>query len=313
METWTTKDIPDLSGKLVVVTGATGGLGLETARDLASAGAEVILAGRNPAKGAQAEKTIRGRHPKANVRFEQLDLASLASVAAFADHQLTQGRPIDILINNAGVMALPTRQMTSDGFEMQFGTNYLSHFALTGRLLPLLIAGHSRHVGARVVQLSSVAHRGGRISLSDLNHEHAYKPWTVYQQSKLAMLMFAIELDRRSQAHGWNLTSVAAHPGFARTDLIANGPATSDSGGFMMVIGRALQPLISHSAAEGALPTVMAATLPTARGGDYYGPRGVMEMKGPPGPAKIKPQALDADVASQLWALSEQMTGVTFA
>lgn len=312
MDSWTTKDIPDLSGRLAIVTGATGGLGLETARDLAVAGAEVILAGRNPDKGAQAERTIRGQHPVATVRFEQVDLASLASVAAFADRQLAQGRPIDILINNAGVMALPTRQVTADGFEMQFGTNYLSHFALTGRLLPLLIAGPSRPEGARVVQLSSMAHRGGRISLDDLNHEQGYKPWPVYQQSKLAMLMFAIELDRRSQAHGWNLTSVAAHPGFARTDLIANGPAASGSGGLMMAVGRLLQPLISHSAADGALPTVMAATLPTAGGGDYYGPQRVMEMKGPPGPAEIKPQAKDADVARRLWTASEHLTGVTF-
>ena len=307
MDTWTTKDIPNLSGKLVIVTGATGGLGLETARDLAVAGAEVILAGRNPTKGAQAEKAIRSQHPDANVRFEQVDLASLASVAAFANHQLAQGRPIDILINNAGVMALPSRQVTADGFEMQFGTNYLSHFALTGRLLPLLIASQ-----ARVVQLSSMAHRGGRISLNDLNYGQDYKPWPVYQQSKLAMLMFAIELDRRSQIHGWDLTSVAAHPGFARTDLIANGPAQSGAGGWMMAVGRVLQPLISHSAADGALPTVMAATLPTAKGADYYGPQRLMEMKGPPGLAEIKPQAWDADVAARLWTASEQLTGVSF-
>jgi NAD(P)-dependent dehydrogenase (short-subunit alcohol dehydrogenase family) len=307
MDTWTSKDIPDLSGKLAIVTGATGGLGLETARELAAAGAEVVLAGRNPEKGAKAETAIREKTPHANVRFEQVDLASLASIAAFSDRLLAQGRPIDILINNAGVMALPKRQVTADGFEMQFGTNYLSHFALTGRLLPLLIAGK-----ARVVQLSSMAHRGGRIRLDDLNYEHAYKPWPVYQQSKLAMLMFAIELDRRSQAQGWGLTSVAAHPGFARTDLIANGPAASGTGGLLLAVGSLLQPFVSHSAADGALPTVMAATLPTAKGGDYYGPQRAMEMKGPPGPAEIKPQAKDTDVAARLWTASEQMTGVTF-
>ena len=307
MDTWTSKDIPDLSGKLAIVTGATGGLGLETARELAAAGAEVVLAGRNPDKGAKAETAIREKTPHANVRFEQVDLASLASIAAFSDRLLAQGRPIDILINNAGVMALPKRQVTADGFEMQFGTNYLSHFALTGRLLPLLIASQ-----ARVVQLSSMAHRGGRISLNDLNYEQDYKPWPVYQQSKLAMLMFAIELDRRSQIHGWDLTSVAAHPGFARTDLIANGPAQSGAGGWMMAVGRVLQPLISHSAADGALPTVMAATLPTAKGADYYGPQRLMEMKGRPGLAEIKPQAWDADVAARLWTASEQLTGVSF-
>lgn len=308
MTTWTTADIPDQGGKLVIITGATGGLGLETALVLAAKGAEVVLAARNPTKGAEAERLIRAGHPAAKVRFDLLDLGDLASVSAFADRQLTAGRPIDILINNAGVMALPTRQTTADGFEMQFGTNYLSHFALTGRLLPLLTQAQ-----ARVVQLSSVAHRGGQILLDDLNYERtAYQPWPVYQQSKLAMLMFAIELDRRSQAQGWNLTSAAAHPGFARTDLIANGPAQSSAGGLMMAAGRLLQPWISHSAADGALPTVMAATLPKVRGGDYYGPQGVMEMKGPPGPAEIKPQAHDAEVARRLWAESERLTGVRY-
>ena len=313
MTTWTTDDILDQSGKLVIITGATGGLGLETALVLAAKGAEVVLAARNPTKGAEAERLIRARHPGADVRFGLLDLGDLSSISAFADRHLTAGRPIDILINNAGVMALPTRQVTTDGFEMQFGTNYLSHFALTGRLLPLLSATHSRHEGARVVQLSSIAHRGGRIRLDDLNYEKtAYKPWPVYQQSKLAMLMFAIELDRRSQAQGWKLTSAAAHPGFARTDLIANGPAQSGAGGFMMAAGRLLQPFISHSAADGALPTLLAATGPTVKGGDYYGPQRVMEMKGPPGSAEIKPQARDAEIAQRLWAESERLTGVRY-
>lgn len=312
MTTWTTADIPDQSGKLVIITGATGGLGLETALVLAAKGAEVVLAARNPTKGAEAERLIRARHPGADVRFDLLDLGDLASVAAFADRQLTAGRPIDILINNAGVMALPTRQTTADGFEMQFGTNYLSHFALTGRLLPLLTQGHSRQEGARVVQLSSVAHRGGRILLDDLNYEKtAYKPWPVYQQSKLAMLMFAIELDRRSRANGWDLTSVAAHPGFARTDLIANGPAAE--GGLLFRLGTSLlTPLASHSAVAGAMPTLMAATMPGVTGGQYFGPQGFQEMKGPPGRGKIEPQALDASVAAQLWDASERLTGVTF-
>jgi len=313
MTTWTTADIPDQSGKLVIITGATGGLGLETALVLAAKGAEVVLAARNPTKGAEAEMLIRARHPAAAVRFDLLDLGDLASVSSFADRHMAAGRPIDILINNAGVMALPTRQVTTDGFEMQLGTNYLSHFALTGRLLPLLIADPSRPDGTRVVQLSSIAHRGGRILLDDVNYERtAYKAWPVYQQSKLAMLMFAIELDRRSKAKGWGLTSAAAHPGFARTDLIANGPAQSGAGGLMMAAGRLLQPWISHSAADGALPTLLAATLPSVKGGDYYGPQRAMEMKGPPGPAEIKPQAQDADVARRLWTESERLTGVRF-
>jgi len=306
MATWTTQDIPDQSGKLAVVTGATGGLGLETALDLAGAGAEVILVGRNPAKGRSALTLIQGRYRAATVRFEQVDLADLASVNAFADRMLAEGRAIDILINNAGVMALPKRQSTADGFEMQLGTNYLSHFVLTARLLPLLSAAR-----ARVVQLSSMAHRGGRIRLDDLNYEHGYRPWPVYQQSKLAMLMFAIELDRRSRANGWDLTSVAAHPGLARTDLIANGPAAEGGALFRWGSG-ILAAFLSHSAPEGALPTLMAATLLGVTGGQYFGPQGFQEMKGPPGRAKIEPQALDASVAAQLWDASERLTGVTF-
>ena len=306
MTTWTIGDIPDLTGKLAVVTGATGGLGLETAIGLAGAGAEVILAGRNPAKGRDAEARILSRHPGARVRFEPVDLASMASVAAFAHRMLAAGRPIDILINNAGVMALPNRQTTADGFEMQFGTNYLSHFALTARLLPLLTAAQ-----ARVVQLSSIAHKGGRIRLDDLNYQQGYSAWTVYQQSKLAMLMFALELQRRSDASGWGLTSVAAHPGFARTDLIANGHVGA-SPSLMQRLSNVLAMFVSHSAAEGALPTLMAATMPDVTPGGYYGPQGWQDLKGPPGMADIRPQALDKDVARSLWDASEALTGVAF-
>lgn len=306
MTTWATDDIVDQTGKRVIVTGATGGLGLETALVLAGKGAEVFLAARNPQKGAEAERMIRARHPNAEVRFDLLDLASLASVQAFAERHLAKGRPIDILINNAGVMALPTRQTTVDGFEMQFATNYLSHFALTGRLLPLLTASKSR-----VVQLASIAHRGGRIRLDDLNHQTGYRPWPVYQQSKLAMLMFALDLQRRSDAKGWGLTSVAAHPGFARTDLIANGHAGGPAGLFA-IVSKALAKVASHSAADGALPILMAATQPEVAPGGYYGPTGFMELKGRPGPAEIRPQARDPEIARRLWALSEQMTGVAF-
>jgi len=304
--TWNTSNIPDQSGKLAVVTGATGGLGLDTALGLAGAGAEVILAGRSAAKGRDAETLIRDHRPDAKVRFELLDLASLTSIAAFADRMLAAARPIDILINNAGVMAPRERATTADGFEMQFGTNYLGHFALTARLLRLLTAAK-----ARVVQLSSIAHRSGKIRLDDLNHERGYEAWQVYSQSKLAMLMFAIELDRRSKAKGWGLTSAAAHPGFARTDLIANGPAIGGSAFVPSVINLTVG-LLGHSAAAGALPTLMAATMPGVMGGQYFGPRGWMEAKGPPGPARIEPQALDAGVATNLWASSERLTGVAF-
>lgn len=306
MVPFTVRDIPDLTGKLAVVTGATGGLGLETALGLAGAGAEVALVGRNPARGRDAAALIRVRHPESTVWFEQVDLASLASVKDFADEMLAEGRPIDILVNNAGVMALPRRQTTADGFEMQFGTNYLSHFALTGRLLPLLTAGR-----ARVVQLASIAHKGGRIRLDDLNYETGYKAWPVYQQSKLAMLMFAIELQRRSDANGWGLTSIAAHPGFAHTDLIANGPAAGAGALYGWATGIA-ERLAGHSAAEGALATLMAATLPGVTPGGYYGPQGWQDMKGPPGPAAVRPQARDAEVAAALWTASERLTGVAF-
>jgi NAD(P)-dependent dehydrogenase (short-subunit alcohol dehydrogenase family) len=304
--TWTTSNIPNLSGNLAIITGATGGLGLDTALGLAAAGAEVILAGRNPTKGRDAEALIRDRRSDAKVRFELLDLASLISVKAFADRTLAAARPIDILINNAGVMAPRERATTADGFEIQFGTNYFSHFALTARLLPLLKAAN-----ARVVQLSSIAHRSGKIRLDDLNTSHGYKPFPVYSQSKLAMLMFAIELDRRSKAKGWGLTSVAAHPGVARTDLIANGPAIGANALVRAAIPIAMA-LIAQSSAAGALPTLMAATMPGVTGGQYFGPQGWNEFKGPPGPAKIKPQALDPKVAAELWAASEKLTGVAF-
>ncbi len=305
MTTWTTRDIPDQTGKLAIVTGATGGIGLETALVLAAAGADVILAARNSEKGREAEARIRRRAPKARVRFEPVDLASLESVRVFAERLIWEGRSIDLLIDNAGVMDLPTRRITADGHEMQLGVNYLSHFALTGRLLPLLKAGR-----ARVVQLSSVAHRGGRIDLNDLNAERGYRPWPAYQQSKLAMLMFAIELQRRSDAHGWGLTSVAAHPGVARTDLVANG-----AGGERPVrtfFTRAMIGMMAQSAGAGALPVLMAATLPAPRPGGYYGPQGLGETRGAPGPARIDPAARDEDIARRLWLESERLTGVAF-
>lgn len=306
MPTWTTKDIRNQSGRLAIVTGATGGLGLETALALAGAGAEVILAGRNPAKGRAAEALIRNHYAAVNIRFDVVDLASLASVKAFAERMLAAGRPIDILVNNAGVMALAKRETTIDGNEMQFGTNYLSHFALTAHLLPLLIQAR-----ARVVQLSSIAHRSGRIRLDDLNHMRGYKPWPVYSQTKLAMLMFALELDRRSQAKNWGLTSVAAHPGAANTDLIPNGPGAG-GGGIVSLASRLAVGLVGHSAAAGALPQLMAATMPGVQGGQYFGPQGWQELKGPPGPARIALQARDADVAAKLWAASEALMGAVF-
>lgn len=304
MSNWTVQDIPSQAGRLAVVTG-TGGLGYETALALASAGAEVVIAGRNPNKGSNAIAGIEAACPKADVRFEMLDLASLASVTAFADRMLQAGRPIDLLVNNAAVMALPRREVTKDGFELQLGTNYLSHFALTARLLPLM--RESRH--RRVVQLSSTAHKMGPIYLDDLQLENGYKPWKAYSQSKLAMLMFAFELQRKSDARGWGLVSTAAHPGYARTDLIPNGPGTKGVFGvFSKVLGR----FVSHSAAAGALPTLMAATAASVRRGGYYGPTGAFELIGPPGVAKAAASACDVRVAGKLWEMATQLTRVSW-
>lgn len=305
MTDWTTADIPPLNGKTAVITGATGGLGYETALALAGAGAMVVLTGRNDAKGRNAIQSIRAQIPDAKVSYETLDLASLASVAEFVARFVAAYPSLDLLINNAGVMALPQRQTTVDGFEMQFGTNYLGHYALTARLLPRLRRGHQ----PRVVNLSSLAHRSGTINLDDLQSTRSYVPWKAYGQSKLAMLMFALELQRRSDAAGWGLMSNAAHPGYARTDLIANGPGAS---GLLWQLSKSLQPLVSHSAAEGALPTLFAATSPQAEPGGYYGPNWFYELKGPPVPAKIMPQAKDAAVAARLWDVSAALTGVSF-
>jgi NAD(P)-dependent dehydrogenase (short-subunit alcohol dehydrogenase family) len=306
MTDWSTADIPPLNGKSAVITGATGGLGYETALALAGAGANVVLTGRNEAKGRQALQTIRRQFPKAEIAYETLDLANLASVAEFAGRYAAAHTSLDLLVNNAGVMALPRRQVTSDGFEMQLGTNYLGHYALTAHLLPLLRQGHQ----PRVVNLSSLAHRSGAINFGDLQSAKSYSSWKAYCQSKLAMLMFALELQRRSDAAGWGLMSNAAHPGFARTDLIANGPGANS---LMSQLGRFVQPLISQSAAAGALPTLFAATSPDAKPAGYYGPNGFYEMKGPPVPAKIMPQAKDAAAAARLWDVSAKLTGVSFA
>jgi NAD(P)-dependent dehydrogenase (short-subunit alcohol dehydrogenase family) len=302
---WTVSDMPPQDGRSAVVTGA-GGLGFETALALARAGAEVILASRNPEKGAAAVDEVRAAAPEAQVRFERLDLASLASVRDFAARLLGERTRLDLLVNNAGVMALPKRQVTEDGFERQFGTNHLGHFALTALLAPLLRAA----AAPRVVTVSSLAHLQGAIHFDDLQWEGRYRPSAAYAQSKLANLLFALELQRRADAAGWNLKSLAAHPGVSRTELIANGPGGGFGGYklFKMIVG----PLLSQSAAAGALPTLYAATAPDVRGGDYFGPDGPIEMKGAPARARISSRAKDEAVARRLWEESERLTGVTF-
>jgi NAD(P)-dependent dehydrogenase (short-subunit alcohol dehydrogenase family) len=303
---WTVEDIPRQDGKLAIVTGATGGIGFDAALVLAGAGAEVVLIGRSDEKGRDALARIKARLPSARVSFENVDLASLGAVADFAGRFAAAHPTLDLLINNAGVMAYPTRRVSPDGFELQLAINYLSHFALTARLLPTLRRGTPR----RVVNISSIAHREGRIDFEDLQGEEKYVPWKAYRQSKLAMLMFALELQRRSDEGGWGLMSVAAHPGIARTDIMANGPGWGKSG-----LTKLLMPLayvFTQSSAAGAWPTLLAATSPEVKPGGYYGPDGFQEMKGSPTVAKIAAQALDVVAAKKLWEVSEQLTGVRF-
>ncbi len=302
MKNWTTDDMPSQNGKLAIVTGATGGLGFEIALALATAGAEVIIAARNPDKGRMAIERF-GRSIASKVKFEALDLADLSSVRGFADRIIGQGRSIDILVNNAGVMMLPKRLTTHDGFEMQFGTNHLGHFALTGFLLPLL----SRTKTSRVVTISSLAHRNGKIDFEDIQAKKKYNPFTAYNQSKLANLLFTQELQRRSERNGWGITSVAAHPGMAKTDLMANGPGTS---GVLGWIDKLLSPIAGHSAVSAALPALFAAASPDAEPAGYYGPKNLFEMRGPVAPSKISAQALGVSTAEKLWMISENLTGV---
>lgn len=303
MTRWTTQNMPSQAGRRAVVTG-TGGIGFEVALALAIAGAEVILAGRNPASGMEAAARLQKSAPKTRVTFEVLDLASLASVAAFGGRMNEAFDRLDLLVNNAGVMTPPARRTTEDGFELQFGTNHLGHFALTAHLLPLLRRGE----GARVISLSSIAARGGAIDFDDLNAERSYRPIAVYSQSKLACLMFAFELQRRSVAHDWGVSSIAAHPGVARTDLLLNSAGRWDASRVV----RTYLPFLFQPVAQGALPVLYAATSTDAAPGGYYGPDRLSETRGHPAPARVPPQALDAEMSARLWVVSEQLTGVRF-
>jgi NAD(P)-dependent dehydrogenase (short-subunit alcohol dehydrogenase family) len=300
-------EIPDQSGKLAVVTGANSGIGFGATQRLAGAGAEVVLAVRSLDKGEEAARRIRAEHPDAKLSVERLDLSDLGSVAAFAAAMSERTASIDILINNAGVMAVPTRKSTVDGFELQFGTNHLGHFALTGRLLPLLSAG-----SARVVTLSSGVSRIGRIALDDLQGERRYGPWRAYSQSKLATLMFAFELDRRSQRYGWGLLSNAAHPGATHTNLQSTGPNLGRRRPSWTARLMDRMPGIWQEIPQGSLPTLYAATSPHAVGGGYYGPDGFGELTGTPKAAKVPSRARDEAVAAKLWDASESLTNVRY-
>lgn len=294
--------IPPQSGTLSVITG-TGGLGYETALALAAAGGSVMLAGRNAGKGAQAVASITAEIPGADVAFEALDLASLQSVKNFTDRLLNRHQPIDRLICNAGIMSPPTLERTADGYEAQFGVNYLSHFALTAGLLPLLRASPN----PRVVSVTSLAQNYAKLDLGNLNGEKGYHPGKAYCTSKLLQSMFAVELQRRSDQAAWGLTSVAAHPGFAGTNLFETGGAVS-----RVISTRVILPLVGQSAAGGAQSILLAATAPQIGGGLLYGPTGFMQMRGPPGVGKYPANVQDEGLRAQVWTLSEKLAGVSY-
>ena len=283
-----------------IVTGATGGLGYATAEGLARSGHRVVLTGRNLEKGEAALKILRRTIPSANAEFRLLDVSSLQAVAAFC---AAWSGPVDILVNNAGVMAYPERRLSVDGFEMQFATNYLGHFALTLRLLPALLEAKA----ARVVDVSSLAHRTGRIEFDNLNGERSYSGYRSYGQSKLAMLLFARELQGRGEQRGWPLMSIAAHPGWSATSIVSNGFGPS----MKSQIGNFLFRLAGQSVDEGAKPILFAALDPTADPALYYGPANFGETRGPVAPARMMPQATDAAVAARLFDRSEQLTGLS--
>jgi NAD(P)-dependent dehydrogenase (short-subunit alcohol dehydrogenase family) len=301
-EKWTAEQIPDQAGRVAVVTGANSGLGLVTATDLARAGAEVVLACRDTAKGEAALRSIHDEVPGASVGVEALDLSSLASVRDFAGRLAAARDGIDLLINNAGLMAPPRRE-TADGFELQFGTNHLGHFALTGQLLGLLEGREE----ARVVTVSSTAHKIGRIHLDDLQGERRYGRWRAYSQSKLANVLFALELERRLRAAGSTASSLAAHPGYAATNLQSAAPPALDRA--VMAVTNLL---LAQSAEMGALPILYAATRPNLGGGLFIGPDGFEEGRGHPRVVRPVRAGRDEETAKRLWSVSEELTGVSY-
>jgi len=302
MSDWSANQIPDQSGRLAVVTGANSGLGLETARALAAAGATVVITARDRAKGEAARQRITAETPDAAVEARVLDLAALESVRGFAAGIAADHPRIDMLINNAGVM-MPPRGETADGFELQFGTNHLGHFALTGLLLePLAAVG-----GARVVTVSSLEHKPGRIHFDDLQSESKYSSRGAYQQSKFANAVFGLELDRRLRAAGSPVISVLAHPGYSATNLQTSGPPFPVS-----ALLRISNALIAQSASKGALPQLYAATAPGVEGGEFIGPDGFMEARGTPTEVQPVKRARDEQTARRLWDVSEELTGVRY-
>jgi NAD(P)-dependent dehydrogenase (short-subunit alcohol dehydrogenase family) len=304
---WTTADIPHQTGRAAVVTGANSGIGYSTAMHLASKGARVVLACRDEGRGRAALERLRTDAPAADAELSLLDLADLASVREFAARLLAEGRPLDILVNNAGVMGVPVRKTTADGFELQFGTNHLGHFALTGLLLPAFVD----RAGARVVTVSSLNHWAGRMRFDDLHGERGYRAYSAYSASKLSNVLFFRELDRRLRARGSPAISVGAHPGYSATNLQQAGPRL----GRVPVTARALTVVtrvVGQSDEAGAWPSLYAATAPGVEGGQYFGPSKLMETRGTPARARLAPWGRDQNAARRLWEASEEATGVTF-
>lgn len=296
-EHWTTENMADMTGKISIVTGANSGIGFETARALALKGAQVILASRNLDKGNVALERIRSEHPGAAIELMQLDLADLSSIERFADAFLGRYDQLHLLINNAGVMQIPEHRKTADGFEMQFGTNHLGHFALTGLLLDTL----NRTPAARVVTVSSVGHRFGRMDFDNLNAERSYSPRGAYAESKLANLLFTNELQRRLKETGAETIATAAHPGWTATNL-------QQHSSMLQFLNR----FVAMGPEQGALPTLFAATAPDVKGGDYYGPSGLGEARGYPKRVGSSKLSHDRAAAERLWNISEKLTGVCY-
>lgn len=312
-EPWQAGDIPSQIDRRYIITGGNSGIGYHAALKLARKGADVVLACRDRRRGEAAVARLHHEAPGGRVELGILDLASLTSVREFAEWEIARRRPLDVLINNAGVMGPPRRLETADGFEVQFGTNVLGHFALTGLLLPALTASASRSFPhPRVVTIASIAHKKGRLNFDDLQCKGVYSPWASYQQSKLANLMLAFELSRRLRAARSPVISVAAHPGVAETNLFKREDHPPFEKFIRGIMGHVIGAFLNTDA-EGALPTLYAAAAPEAADGGYYGPQGFAEMRGEiVGPAKVAPQARDAASAARLWSVCEELTGVRY-
>jgi NAD(P)-dependent dehydrogenase (short-subunit alcohol dehydrogenase family) len=314
---WQASDIPSLADKRVLITGANSGIGYHAALKLARKGAHIIFACRDQARGEVALARMEADSPGLRIELAILDLASLSSIHHFATAELARHRPLHLLINNAGVMTPPRRMETADGFELQFGTNVLGHFALTALLMPALQrAADASSANAaerpRVVTIASIAHKRGRMNFDDLNSTRSYSPMGAYQQSKLANLLIAFELDRRLRAGNSRIISVAAHPGVANTNLFQSGQYSAVEKSVRTFVGHVIG-IALNTDSEGALPTLYASTASDVRDGGYYGPQGFQEMRGHEvGPAKIAPQANDAGAATRLWQICEKLTGMTF-